>query len=104
MCRHASIPRGENSKLNRDGPDKKHVGAGVAITIPGAEAPETVLRVLKEKSPAEQGLFGGAGKTESGYLRLRSVAPASGPVDPGAGFAAGATRRQTLNTNYAGKR
>jgi len=38
-----------------------------------------------------------ADKTEHGYLRLRSVAPVSGPVDPGAGFAAGATRRQTYD-------
>jgi hypothetical protein len=46
-------PTREKSKLNRDGPDEKHVGTGVAITIPRAEAPVTVLRVLKEKSPAE---------------------------------------------------
>jgi hypothetical protein len=59
-------PTGEKSKLHRDGPDEKHVGTGVAITIPGAEALETVLRVLKEKSPAEQGVFGRAGVTESG--------------------------------------
>jgi len=46
-------PTRGRSKLNRDGPDEKHVGTGAAITIPRAEAPETVLRVLKEKNPAE---------------------------------------------------
>jgi hypothetical protein len=46
-------PTRGKSKLNRDGPDERHVGTGVAITIPRAEAPETVLRVLKEKGPAE---------------------------------------------------
>ena len=86
--------RGE-SKLNRDGPDEKHVGTGVAITIPRAEAPEAVLRVWRKEALPSRDCSAGQVRTESGCLRLRSVAPASGPVDPGAGFAAGATRRQT---------
>jgi hypothetical protein len=43
-------PTRGKSKLNRDGPDEKHVGTGVAITIPRAEAPETVLRVWKKEA------------------------------------------------------
>ena len=33
MCRHACIPRGNNPKLNKEGPDEKHVGTGVAFTL-----------------------------------------------------------------------
>ena len=51
MCRHACIPRGKISKLNRGGPDEKHVGTGVAITIPRAEAAEAVLRVWEREKP-----------------------------------------------------
>ena len=97
-------PTRGKSKLNRDGPDKRHVGTGVAVTIPRAEAPETVLRILKKRALPNRDGSAGRVRLRADSLRLRSVTPASGPVDPGAGFAAGATRRQTLNTNYAGKR
>ncbi len=54
-----SIPRGNN----KEGLDEKHVEAGVAFTTPKREAPETVLRIWKKKSPAgELSLSGRAGK------------------------------------------
>ena len=67
MCRHACIPRENNPRLNKEGPDEKHVGAGVAFTTPRTEAPETVLRAWKREAPPDiRHLSGRAGKTESG--------------------------------------